>query len=149
MGTINGQDCRKEGLSMDPKKDEFVVLLRQQLDCQCGLHHFKLRYEDANMESASRGQWCDLWLYSSTDGEYSWKKDRIELNWYSIILLWTSAEPAWPPDYAITMGCGENVVWFDYVDELDEMPFCRKASRWRVSRSLDSQKWTLKHVCYL
>lgn len=81
----------------------------------------------------------------------TWMALPSKLSLRSQFLLFTAADPQWPPDphTVVAMGHDGTSLWFEYEEDLDEMRWGRAHSRWRASFSDKRQRWTIQHLNYL
>lgn len=81
------------------------------------------------------------------DGGTYWQPIPLRLTAWSMMLLWTSAAPFWPPEVPIEMGYAEGEVWFDYVDAPDEEPrWMRKPAIWRAMFLQSESRWRITRL---
>ncbi len=126
--------------------EKLQMVYKPELCCHFGATGFRLAYTKATYANGKVTQPVELVLHKTEPDLQLCSSRSVRLNWRSRLLLLTSAEPSWPPEYLVEMGCENGTVWFEYVDDPDEQPFGRKASRWRVSLRPNQLKWNLEHI---
>ena len=111
--------------------------------------HYRLSFEKFDQPIDQYDRFRHLKIEISTDYKQSWTSLPLALGLVSRMKLWLSALPEWPPEIVVALGAEQSTVWFDYEDDIDELPWLGRPSRWRASFDMSGGRWTLKRLAIL
>lgn len=111
--------------------------------------HYRLSFEKFDHPIDKYNRYRCLKVEVSTDDGQSWNSLPLVLNFASTLRLWLGAQPEWPPEIVVALGGEHSSFWFDYEDDVDEVRWLGRASRWRASFDSRKRRWRLKRLCVL
>ena len=111
--------------------------------------HYRLSFEKFDQPIDQCDRFRRLKIEVSRDHKQSWDALPLALGLVSRMKLWLGASPEWPPEIVVALGANESTVWFDYEDDIDELPWLGGPSRWRASFNMSRGRWTLKRLVIL
>jgi hypothetical protein len=117
---------------------------------ECGFgENIRYRLWHENLERVTGSRITDLRVDFSCDNGKVWTPMPMKLKWWCRFILLTAADPEWPPEIVVGMGCDDHHVWFDYEDDVLEPHWGRKHSRWRATKLSSDDSWSIRRVCGL
>ncbi len=110
---------------------------------------YRLRYLPLDSDAPYDEEQIRVAIERFVPDAHTWLPLPLKLNFWSHLLLFTAADAQWPPETVVEMGHDGTNLWFEYEDDLDEIPWGRRHSRWRATFVNVKRRWVIRHLHYL